>query len=272
MAVGRLVERGGNHLGVDTALHIGHLLGAFVDEQYHQVHLGMVIGNGVGHLLEEGCLTRLGLGDDKAALPLSDGGEHIDDARGEGLLRVSRQLELLLGEKRCQRLERHTVAYALGREAVDFRYLHHNEVLVVLLGRTHHAANCVARLQAEVVAHLRIDKHIVGRSQIVIVRRAEETESVGSQFQHTLSLDHAFGVEGIHLDRLGRLRGVDADLGKKFVAIRLVEVAVVAVALVAKTKEPVALAVGQYRLDGSHRRLHCGSRTVNNQPSTILFR
>ncbi len=64
MTVGRLVEGGCYHLGLDGALHIGNLLGAFVDEQHHEVHLGVVVGNGVGYFLEQGRLTGLGLGYD----------------------------------------------------------------------------------------------------------------------------------------------------------------------------------------------------------------
>ena len=50
VAVGGLVEGGGYDLGLDGALHVGDLLGALVDEEHHEVDLGVVVGYGVGCL------------------------------------------------------------------------------------------------------------------------------------------------------------------------------------------------------------------------------
>ena len=80
MAVGGLVEGRCNDLGVDAACHIGHLLGALVDEQDNHVGLGVVLRDGIGDFLQEHRLTGLGLGDDESALALADGREHIHHA------------------------------------------------------------------------------------------------------------------------------------------------------------------------------------------------
>ena len=61
---GRLIEGGGDDLRVDAALHVGDFLRTLVDEQYNKVHLGVVGGDGVGHLLQQDGLTGLGLGHD----------------------------------------------------------------------------------------------------------------------------------------------------------------------------------------------------------------
>ena len=105
MAVGGLVEGGGNDLGFDGALHVGYLLGALVDEEHHEVDLGVVESYGVGDLLEECGLTGLGLSHDEAALAFSDRCEEVDDACGESLLGMACEFELLVGEERGHGLE-----------------------------------------------------------------------------------------------------------------------------------------------------------------------
>ena len=110
MAVGGFVESGGNDFGIDTALHVGNLLGAFVDEKHHEVDFGVVVSNGVGDLFEEGCFTSFGLSHNKSALTLSNGCEHIDDTGGEGLLGMAGKFEFLFGEERSEGLEGDAVA------------------------------------------------------------------------------------------------------------------------------------------------------------------
>ena len=42
VALGRLVKGRGDHLALDRALHVRHFLGALVDQQDDQHHLGVV--------------------------------------------------------------------------------------------------------------------------------------------------------------------------------------------------------------------------------------
>ena len=72
MALGRLVERRGNHLGIDGAGHVCHFLRALVDKEHHEIGLGMVGGDGVGDVLHQNGLTGLGLGHDEGTLAFSD--------------------------------------------------------------------------------------------------------------------------------------------------------------------------------------------------------
>src|ERR1043166_238664 len=75
--VGRLSEGGGDDLGLDVFLHVGDLLGPLVDEQHDQDHFGMVLRDGVGHLLHQDGLPGLGRRHDQPALALADRREEI---------------------------------------------------------------------------------------------------------------------------------------------------------------------------------------------------
>ena len=83
MAVGGLVKRGGDDLRIDTPLHVGDFLRTFVDEQDDQVDLWVVEADGVRHILQQGGLSRLGLGNNHATLALSNGGEEVHQSRAD---------------------------------------------------------------------------------------------------------------------------------------------------------------------------------------------
>ena len=70
---------------LDGAAHLGHFLGPLVDEQHHEVHLGMIRGHGLGDVLQQDGLAGARRGDDQAALPLADGRQQVHDARGQRL-------------------------------------------------------------------------------------------------------------------------------------------------------------------------------------------
>ena len=53
------VERGGDDLALDRAPHVGDFFGALVDQQHHQLDVGVVGLDGVGDLLEDGGLAGL---------------------------------------------------------------------------------------------------------------------------------------------------------------------------------------------------------------------
>ena len=145
---GGLVEGGGHDLGIHATLHVGHLLGTLVDEQDDQVDLGVVGGDGVGHVFQQDGLTGLGLCHDEAALSLADRGEEVHDAGRDGAALVPRDVELLVGEERREIVEGDAVAHFLGLAAVDEVDLHQGEELLASLGRTDDPEDGVASLQA----------------------------------------------------------------------------------------------------------------------------
>ena len=177
--VGGLVEGRGDDLGVDGALHVGNLLGALVDEQNHDVGLGVVLGDGVGDGLEQEGLTGFGRSHDETALTLADGCEHVHDAGrqvvGGG---AAGEVELLLGEKGREVLEGHAVAGELGRQTVDTQDGVHGEILLVLARRTDSALHDVAHAQAVGLDLLLGDVYVIGAGQVVVVGRAQEAEAL----------------------------------------------------------------------------------------------
>ena len=83
VALGRLVEGGTDDFGLHRALHVRHFLGAFVDEQDDEHHLGVVGGDGVGDVLQEHGFAGAGRGDDEPALAHADGGHEVHHPGGE---------------------------------------------------------------------------------------------------------------------------------------------------------------------------------------------
>ena len=83
MVLRLLVERGRKHHRLRVALHVRHFLGALVDEEDDQHRLGVVLRDGVGHLLEENRLADARRRDDETALAKANRREEVHDARRE---------------------------------------------------------------------------------------------------------------------------------------------------------------------------------------------
>ena len=81
MVGGRTVEGGGDDLALDDRTHVGDLFGALVHQDDHEVHLGVIQLDGLGHLLDDHGLSGLRRRDDETTLPLAHGGDQVDDAR-----------------------------------------------------------------------------------------------------------------------------------------------------------------------------------------------
>ena len=77
------VRRRGQDLGRHRAPEVRDLLGPLVDEQHDEVHLGVVLRDGLPQVLEERRLPRLGRRDDQAALAAPDGRDQVDDAKAD---------------------------------------------------------------------------------------------------------------------------------------------------------------------------------------------
>ena len=90
--------------------------------------LGVVDADGVGDLLQDDRLTRLGRGDYESALALADGRDQVDDPRSDGLGR-GLQAQLLLGIEGGQLGELGAAPGALGVHAIDGLDADHGVVL-----------------------------------------------------------------------------------------------------------------------------------------------
>ena len=70
--VARTVEGAGDDLALDGATHVGDLFGPLVDEQHHELHLGVVLLDRRGDRLHHRGLAGLRRRHDDAALALAD--------------------------------------------------------------------------------------------------------------------------------------------------------------------------------------------------------
>ncbi len=198
MLLGRLVEGRGNDLAVDRALHVGDFLGPLVDQQDDQEHLGVVRGDRVGQRLEQHRLAGTRRGDDQATLALADRRQQIHDPAGE-VVRVTLELQRLLGVQRRQVVEEQPLAQPLRVVEGDRQDLDQGEVVLVGLGGTHLARDGVAGGQSEALDLGRRDVDVVGTRQVVVVGVPQEAVAVLQDLQHALGEHEAalFGL-GLH--------------------------------------------------------------------------
>ena len=121
MVLRQLVEGGMNHLHIrplNSFFDICNLLRALVNQQNQQLHVRMVPGHGLGHILQKSGFTSLGRGHDHASLPLSDGGNQIDDPHGGASARAL-QMDPPVRENRSQILEIPSSGRLLRAQSVD---------------------------------------------------------------------------------------------------------------------------------------------------------
>src|SRR4051812_30672000 len=197
------VEGRGDDLALHRALHVGDLLGPLVDEDDHEVALGVVRGDRVGDRLQHHRLAGLRRADDQGPLPLADRHDQVDDPGGQ-LVGLGLQPQPLLRVQRGELGELRPVPGLLRLEAVDGVEPDQRVVLVLALTLARlpdGTGDGVAAAQA-VAAHLRErDVDVVRTGQVA--RRADE----GVVVQHVQ--DAGDGQEDVVLAD-GRLALVEA--------------------------------------------------------------
>ena len=194
--LGRTVECAGDDLTLYRTPHVGDFFGSLVDQQHHQVNIGIVGFDRMRDLLHHRCLAGLWRRDDEAALALTDRRHQIDDARGEihGVA-GSFELQLRIGKQRSEVFELRSQLRNLGIVATDFFDTQKCRILLVAGGRTAHAFDVITLAQT-VFAHLRnryVD--IAGGRQETL--RAKKSEAFVPQLQktgdrHGLALERSF--------------------------------------------------------------------------------
>src|SRR5215217_721162 len=149
------------------ALHVGDLFGPLVGEQDDEVHLGVVVADGVGDLLHQRGLARLGRGDDQPALALPDGAHQVHDP-GRDLGRVVLQAQPLQRVQRGQVLEVAAAARLLGVQAVDLVDPGQGGVLLGVAGQLDRALDLVAAAQAHPADHGQGHVDVLGAGQVAV--------------------------------------------------------------------------------------------------------
>ncbi len=199
VASGGLVEGGGDNLTLHAALHVGDFLGPLVDQQHDQEDFGMIVGDRLGDILQHHRLADARRRDDQRALALALRGNDVDDA-GRLVLdgRVQRiEPQLLVRIERRQIVEIDAVANHIGIIEIDRGQLGEGKIALAILGRADLTFHRVASAQAEFADLIRRNIDVIGTSQEIGFRAAQEAETIG---QH---LDRAFTHDLFAIFRLG---------------------------------------------------------------------
>ncbi len=185
VAGGGLVECGGDDLTTHRTLHLGHLLGTFVDEEDDEVDVGVVGRDGVGEILEDHRLSRAGSGDDEAALPESQRGHHVEDpCRQVVLLRLEMQSAMRV--ERRQVVEQRLVLKGARRVEVDRLDSNESEIAFSLSGRTDETRDRVPRAKLEPPDLRRRDVDVVGPGQVARLWRSKKSVPLGRDLEDPL--------------------------------------------------------------------------------------
>ncbi len=154
----------------------------------------MVLDDGVGELLEEDGLARLGRRDDEAALTHADGTEDVHHPHREVAV-FALELDAPLGVAGPQVVERDTVLRLLRLVAVHHFDLQQGEVALPFLGRPHLTHDRIPGAQIEALDLARGDVDVVGPVQVIPVGTAQEAVTFGQDLEDALAPQHGVGVE-----------------------------------------------------------------------------
>ena len=187
----RFVKGRGHHFTAHTALHIGHFLGPFVDQQHDQIALRVIGRDRMGDVLQQHRLTRPRRCHDQGALTLPDRADQINDPGRAVLHRrvFNLHLQPLIRIKRRQVVEVHLVARLFRIIKVDLRRLDQAEIALILARRLNDALNGIPRPQRKLPDHLGTHIDIIRSRQIVGRGAPQEPKPVLQHFQHTVAAD-----------------------------------------------------------------------------------
>ena len=97
----RLVKGRADDLSIDRALHVGDFFRALINQQHDQVNLGVVLGDAVGHLLQQDGFTCSRRCYDEPALSFSEGRNEVHDSHLQSI-RLELHDQALFGVERGQ--------------------------------------------------------------------------------------------------------------------------------------------------------------------------
>ena len=151
----------------------------------------MVSGDGIGDILHEDGLTRLGLCDDECTLAFTDRREQVDDAHaGIGGILVAAECEFLFREERSQVLKGDSVTNLRRQATIDGLDCRQREIFLVLVRRADGAVDDIACLQTIALDLRRRYIDIIGRGEIVVVAGTDETVTIGQHLKYTITSDN----------------------------------------------------------------------------------
>src|SRR2546423_1087353 len=194
------VESRAYDLSADSARdHLSHFFRPFVYKKHDDGDLRMVLGDGVGHLVQQNRLSGAWRRHDQTALAFSNGRHDVDDAHAEiAVLRL--QTKALVGILWSEIVERRSILGLFRILAVDALYFQEREVALPRLRWSYLSANFIARAEAKSFDLRRRHVDIVGPWQITPVLTAQEAVSFRQNLKNAITVQHDVGVEKILLD------------------------------------------------------------------------
>jgi hypothetical protein len=184
--LGGTIEGRVDHLTFDRTLHVGHFFRPFVDEDDHEVTLGVVRGDRVGDVLEDRRLTGLRRRDDEPTLALADRSDEIDDPGHDVVgLAVDLEAETHIGEQRGELGELAPIHGFFGIRTVDGDRTNEGGELLLGAGGTDRARDDVALAELGFAHHVDRDIGIVVPGEIP--GAAEEPVTLGEDVEDALA-------------------------------------------------------------------------------------
>ena len=175
VVLGRLVERGADHLALDAPTHVGDFLGPLADQRDHEEDVRVVLADAVGDVLEQHRLAGLRRAHDQGTLALADRVDDVDESLAE-VLRVALEVDQLVRVDRGQVVEDGPVTGGFDVDAVDGIDAEHPPVLLGFARRANGAADPIADPEAEAADLAGADVDVVWARQEAMA--AEEAEAL----------------------------------------------------------------------------------------------
>ena len=195
----RLVESARDDFAADHAAHVGHFLWPLVDQQDDQYDVGAVGSDGVGDVLQHQGLAGFRRRDDQGPLTLADRCDQVDDPRRQvlGCTVAAFQRQSFVGEVRGEVLEEDFLLLGIRLAEVDLVDLEQREItFATTLGRPDLAGDAVACAQVEASDLVLRYVDVVRPGKVRAVGRAQETESVGQDFEGSFAV-YVVAVRGL---------------------------------------------------------------------------
>ena len=176
-----LIVRRCDDLGLDRTLKISDLLGAFVNQEHHDVHFRMVGRYGIGNLFEDGRLAGAGWSDDQTACAFSQRGDQINNARFQQVWRRL-QLKFLGRVNGGQVLKPHRFGVIVESQSIDLVHFAQLRARAPVRG-LERAGHQRAFAQEVLFDGVGRDEDVRRFGLKMVVRRAEESEPFFGDFQ-----------------------------------------------------------------------------------------
>ena len=159
----------GNNLTLDDGAHIGHFFRTLINQNNHEVNLGVIQFDRLGNLLNNHGLAGLRRRNNQTTLPLTNGRNQVDHARSEGLCRGLHS-QLLVGVNRRELGELAARLRILNAHTVDRVNANQCVVLLALAlaftGRTNRTCDSITGTQSPATNIAEGDINVIRSGQV----------------------------------------------------------------------------------------------------------